>query len=355
MILAIVLDLLLFPQVTVESAPPPTPNNKPKNIIFLVDKSGSMSNNSKPNGTKKLIEQMIWDLGQKDTFSVITFDNTAHTIINKAKVSEGRTEPLSTINKIEADGGTKILNGIEAITPSLVTENTTLILLTDGEDSSFDYANTVKTLENNLGKDWTDYLTIIPIAVGDGALGHQGCYLKKLAERTGSVSFEVADNGKAIEGTFNRVKKAINTPKQSLSYKIVSSEEDFNKPPEKENFRQAVKGATYGKPIHISDAEDSLKLEVELGGERTQIEYQLPPLKDIQESPEIITAYIIEELKNAIKRVQGIQNKSVENATLLGGESPPQISISVHEAIELIEKMAHLEKLLPSIPKKEHS
>ncbi|XP_058029490.1 inter-alpha-trypsin inhibitor heavy chain H4-like isoform X2 [Ahaetulla prasina] len=116
----------------------------PKNIIFVIDKSGSMIGN-KIRQTKEALEKILEDLNPKDHFNLIVFSSRSSkwkpTLLQASK--ENVESAKQYVQTIHAHGGTNInealltaINSLDQATyEELLPENSIsmIILLTDGE------------------------------------------------------------------------------------------------------------------------------------------------------------------------------------------------------------------------------
>ncbi|XP_034294844.1 inter-alpha-trypsin inhibitor heavy chain H4-like isoform X3 [Pantherophis guttatus] len=116
----------------------------PKNIIFVIDKSGSMAGN-KIRQTKEALEKILEDLNPKDNFNLIVFSRSSSkwkpTLLQASK--ENVESAKQYVQTIHAQGGTNInealltaINSLDQATKEeLLPEKSIsmIILLTDGE------------------------------------------------------------------------------------------------------------------------------------------------------------------------------------------------------------------------------
>ncbi len=110
-----------------------------KDIIFVIDKSGSMSG-LKIEQVKTAFSQIIGDLSEGDRFNVVFFDSTVEPHSSEILVVNdvNKNQAIETVNSVTADGGTNIN---EALTTSLImfynnSENVPImVFLTDGMPS----------------------------------------------------------------------------------------------------------------------------------------------------------------------------------------------------------------------------
>lgn len=108
----------------------------PKDVVFLMDTSGSQSGPPIVQ-SKKLMTQFLDKLNPKDTFSIINFSNTASQLSQKplANTQANRQKALAYIKKLDADGGTELMNGINTVAafpPAPDGRLRSVVLLTDG-------------------------------------------------------------------------------------------------------------------------------------------------------------------------------------------------------------------------------
>ncbi len=108
----------------------------PKDVVFLMDTSGSQQGEPLAK-SKELMRRFIQGLNPKDTFTIIDFANTAQTLSATplANTAQNRQSAINYIDRLQANGGTELLNGIQAVMnfPAAPTERLrSIILITDG-------------------------------------------------------------------------------------------------------------------------------------------------------------------------------------------------------------------------------
>lgn len=108
----------------------------PKDIIFLMDTSGSQSGQPIAK-SKELMRRFINGLNPDDTFSVIDFANTAQALSPTPlqNTKRNRDRALAYVDRLEGNGGTELLNGINAVLkypPAPAGRLRSVVLLTDG-------------------------------------------------------------------------------------------------------------------------------------------------------------------------------------------------------------------------------
>lgn len=88
----------------------------PKDVVFLMDTSGSQG--GEPiRQSQELMRRFINGLNSHDTFTIVDFANTA-TYLSATPLPntpQNRTKAINYIDRLTADGGTELMNGIHAV------------------------------------------------------------------------------------------------------------------------------------------------------------------------------------------------------------------------------------------------
>ena len=108
----------------------------PKDVIFLMDTSGSQRGAAIAQ-SKELMRQFISGLNEDDTFNIIDFSSSTKRLSNKPLVNtrENRAKALAYVSKIDANGGTQLMNGINTVLNFPAAEDgrlRSIVLLSDG-------------------------------------------------------------------------------------------------------------------------------------------------------------------------------------------------------------------------------
>lgn len=108
----------------------------PKDVVFLMDTSGSQQGDPLVK-SKELMRRFINGLNPNDTFTIIDFANTTQQLSPTplANTAENRAKAMAYIDRLDARGGTELLNGIRAVLNFPTAQPgrlRSIVLLTDG-------------------------------------------------------------------------------------------------------------------------------------------------------------------------------------------------------------------------------
>ncbi len=108
----------------------------PKDVVFLMDTSGSQQGEPLAK-SKELMRRFIQGLNPNDTFTIIDFANTAQALSTTplANTPQNRQTAINYIDKLQANGGTELLNGIQTVMnfpAAAAVRLRSIVLITDG-------------------------------------------------------------------------------------------------------------------------------------------------------------------------------------------------------------------------------
>jgi Ca-activated chloride channel family protein len=108
----------------------------PKDVVFLIDTSGSQRGEPLAK-SKELMRRFIQGLNPADTFTIIDFANTAKALSANplANTPANRQSAMNYIDRLQADGGTELLNGLKTVMDFPAPETgrlRSIVLITDG-------------------------------------------------------------------------------------------------------------------------------------------------------------------------------------------------------------------------------
>ncbi|MDF5707121.1 MAG: VIT domain-containing protein [Nostoc sp. S4] len=107
----------------------------PKDVVFLVDTSGSQSGDPLQK-CQELMRRFINGLNPDDTFTILDFSHTVRQLSKKPlpNTAENRAKAIAYINNLQAAGGTEMLSGIRTAInfPTPAGRLRSVVLLTDG-------------------------------------------------------------------------------------------------------------------------------------------------------------------------------------------------------------------------------
>jgi len=108
----------------------------PKDVVFLMDTSGSQSGDPIIK-SRELMRRFINGLNPGDTFTIIDFSNTTRQLSSYPLQNNAinRQKAMNYIDQVDANGGTELMNGINAVTKFPTASDgriRSVVLITDG-------------------------------------------------------------------------------------------------------------------------------------------------------------------------------------------------------------------------------
>jgi Ca-activated chloride channel family protein len=189
---------------------PPTgsvqPQRQPREAIFVIDNSGSMSGESMPQAKAALLKALA-QLRPEDTFNVIRFDDTFDVLFKDAVPANKTNIAVATrfVSRLEANGGTEILAALQAaLKDKRVTETGRLrqvIFLTDGSVGNED--EVLKEVGRSLGRS-----RLFTIGIGSAP----NSFLMEHIAKTGRGTFTHVGSETEVEEKVGELFHKLETP-----------------------------------------------------------------------------------------------------------------------------------------------
>ncbi|XP_047661951.1 inter-alpha-trypsin inhibitor heavy chain H3-like isoform X3 [Tachysurus fulvidraco] len=243
----------------------------PKNVVFLIDQSGSMRG-KKIHQTRLAMLKILGDLAEDDYFGLITFDSTVH--VWNPELLQATEENLekakSFVGAIKAQGGTNInqvvLNGVELIKSHPRQGSASIvILLTDGDPTSGE-TNTER-IQANVKKAIDGKFPLYCLGFGFDV---KFDFLEKMAQENDGVSrriYEDSDADLQLQGFYEEVATPLLTDVQ-LKYPGAANLTQTS-------FRQYYNGSEIVVAGQITDNSlETLQTEVIAISKNTNVTYQ---------------------------------------------------------------------------------
>ena len=187
----------LFPEIEAEES------TAPKEVVFVVDCSGSMQGDSIREAVNAL-QLCVRSLNEGDYFQIVCFGSNHQRLFKKPQVLNDQTleEATRLISCIGADmGGTEILPAMQAAVQGLQTEFASLMLFTDGEVGN--EKEVIDFAVSSRGK-----CRVFSFGIGNGA---SESLVRGVADRSGGAA-EFVFPGERIEPKVLRQFKRLSAP-----------------------------------------------------------------------------------------------------------------------------------------------
>ena len=159
-------------------------------VFLICDNSGSMSGSI--DSLKEAVARYISSKNQREEISIITFDSS---VLSNTGLTTNSSVLKNAINDFASMGGTNISSGINAALNDVANKSSdtlnVFIVMTDGEDSSYSNASSLKELNGLCNKN-----NIVIYTMGLGNVN--GNYLTNIAD-AGNGSFMYASDSTMLE------------------------------------------------------------------------------------------------------------------------------------------------------------
>jgi Ca-activated chloride channel family protein len=185
---------------------------KPRSVVFVLDRSGSMQG-WKMLAARRALGRMIDSLTDRDRFSILAFDDSIESFPQKGEpenaVDKERFRALEWLSKVESRGGTEIAGPLRRALEILSTGSTEnsasvdriLVLVTDGQVGNEDQI--LKLLADQL-----QGIRIFTLGVDQAV---NDAFLRRLASIGGGYS-EVVESEERLDEVMDKVHRRIRSP-----------------------------------------------------------------------------------------------------------------------------------------------
>ena len=279
---------------------------RPRETIFVIDNSGSMSGAS----MRQAREALIWALERLETgdkFNVIRFDNTMEMLFpNAVNATENNVErALSFARRLNAEGGTEMLPALQAAlvdqTPEDANRVRQIVFLTDGAIGN--EAQLFSAIDQGIGRS-----RLFPVGIGSAP----NIYFMSRAARMGRGTFthigQVSDVAVEMERLFTALERPVMTNLDAL----------FSQDALTEIWPAPLPDLYYGEPViltaRLDNAEGAMIVEGQLAG---SIWREHLSLSDTTQASGIVTLWARNRIRALEEtRFQGAPPQTIDAAVL---------------------------------------
>ena len=279
---------------------------RPRETIFVIDNSGSMSGAS----MRQAREALIWALERLevgDKFNVIRFDNTMEMVFPTAvDATEKNVErALSFARRLDAEGGTEMLPALQAALVDQTPEDTDrvrqIVFLTDGAIGN--EAQLFSAIDQGIGRS-----RLFPVGIGSAP----NTYFMSRAARMGRGTFthigQISDVADEMERLFTALERPVMTDLDAL----------FAQDALAEIWPAPLPDLYYGEPViltaRLDNAEGAMIMEGQLAGATWREHLSL---SDTTEASGIVTLWARNRIRALEEtRFQGASPQTIDAAVL---------------------------------------
>ena len=181
----------------------------PKNIIFVIDKSGSMSG-GRIEKVREAFQYIINDLDDIDKFNIVYFDTSAGKLFDESiSTTLGSQRALQYVRRLYASGGTNLNDGILTALqepPHEESQAGIIIMLSDGDTNTGE--RNWDTIRENVRRDNEDRFAIFTFAIGSSAPYAE---LEKLSVQNNGLARQIFDDSD-VKDSVEDFYKSVATP-----------------------------------------------------------------------------------------------------------------------------------------------
>lgn len=274
----------------------------PREVVFVIDTSGSMSGSSIAQA-REALELAIARLSEQDSFNVVEFNSTARALYADARPASAanREHAIRWVRKLQAQGGTEMalalnlaLNGRE--NPGRVRQ---VIFLTDGAVGNED--NLFKLIKDKLGDS-----RLFTVGIGSAPNSH---FMGKAAQ-TGRGTFTTI-------GKIEEVKEKMGSLFAKLESPVLKGI-DIAWPGSVEAWPKRVPDLYLGEPIVVSALLDQAEGDIKLSGLRGDAPWSATlPLASAREGRGMGVLWAREKIASHIDSLrEGAKEEEVRDAVV---------------------------------------
>lgn len=302
----------------------PMTNLPTSNLVFLIDVSGSMSDENKLPLLKESMEILIKQLRKKDKVSIVVYAGSAGVVLEPTSGDE-KDEIMDAFDDLNAGGSTAGGEGIE-LAYKLAKENfipegnNRVIIATDGDfnvgSSSDD--DMIKLIEDK--RKSGIFLTVLGFGMGN----YKDSKMEILADK-GNGNYAYIDNiqeanrflGKEFKGSMFAIAKDVKiqiefNPKHVQAYRLIGYE---NRKLKTEDFKNdAIDAGELGSGHSVTALYEIIPVGVESNYSPSDLKYTKVNQSETNYSDELATIkfrYKKPAGEQSIEMIQTIENKSI--------------------------------------------
>jgi len=247
--------------------PSRSPVRLPRETIFIIDSSGSMSGASMDQAKSALLLALA-DLRPGDKFNIVDFDSTARTLFEDSRFADPKAiaEAKKFVDTISADGGTEMMSALQLAMPEKVTTPSgtvrQVIFMTDGQVSN--EQELFSFIHSRLGES-----RLFTVGIGSAPNSH----FMRNAARFGRGTFTYIGDVQQVQERMSELFGKLDAPVMT-SIDVRSSDGTAESWPER--VPDLYRGEPLVVALRMHDANSKVTLRGSIGNEKWSKELTLP-------------------------------------------------------------------------------
>ena len=312
-----------------------------RDIIFIIDTSGSMQGNSMEQA-KMSLQLALLQLNQKDSFNIIAFSSDTNLLfpITQMASQQNITEAQQFIDNLSADGGTEMYRPLSNALMMKKNEEQSIkairqiVFITDGAVSNeFELMQLLNTAQGDF--------RLYTIGIGSAPNG----YFMKKAAQFGRGSYVFIQNNKQVQQKMSRFMAKISQP--ALTNINLTLDNQIHQ--QVEVYPQRIPDLYFSEPLQIAIKSQFPITSMQLSGETVSTPfYQQLIVDDSQSSKGISSLWARRKIESLLDSLITGANKEKVKSQIIATSLTHQI-ISPYTSFIAIEKEPKASSLMAKV------
>ncbi len=255
----------------------------PKETVFIVDTSGSMSGRAMDDA-KAAVSDALQRIGSDDRFNIVEFDNDTHALFEESqhRREDSLAKAQAFVSGLHADGGTEMLGALQQVLPRPIPKGYVrqVVFITDGavnnERELFGY------IEKTLGE-----ARLFTIGIGTAPNVH----FMRNAAQFGRGTFTFIDSPRQVRSKMQALFQKLSKPA------LTDLQVNWNAP-KVETWPKRIPDLYYGEPMIVTAKLPRAVPSVQAQGKRGALSWKMQaPIDEKRQHPGVAKLWAREKIK----------------------------------------------------------